>query len=163
MHNRVERILALITGRAADVGITVILAMVLLVVVSVILRRVFNNPLASSYELIELMLVVVVFCAVPYTTFKVRHISISVLTSRLPVRKQKIVDSVFDLVCAVVFGLVAWRSVVHGIYILQSGRQTAILGIPYCPFVFIIAFGTALASFVLLTKFTFFVLSEAKE
>lgn len=158
-----KKILSLVSYRVGDLGTIVIMAMVLMVIVDIILRRFFNSPLAFSFELVGVMLVVIVYCSVPYTTNIDRHVSIEVLTSRFPPRAQTIITTVTDFLSAVVFGLVGWRSIDQAIHIWDIGNVTGILKIPYYPFIFIVALGSILASLTLLVGVIHSMIGEVKK
>jgi len=138
--------ISLVSRRARDVGVSVLMAMVLLVVVDVTLRRVFNSPLPFSFELIGIMLVVVVFCFVAYSTATGRHVSIDVLVARFSPKARSGTDLFTDFLSAVLFGLIGWQCIVQGMHIWDAGVETGILNIPHYPFLFIVAFGSIVAS-----------------
>jgi len=138
--------ISLVSRRARDIGAIVLMAMVLLVVVDVTLRRAFNSPLPFSFELIGIMLVVVVFCFVAYSTATGRHVSIDVLVARFSPKVRSRTDLCTDFLSAVLFGLIGWQSIVQGIHIWDAGVETGILNIPHYPFLFIVAFGSIVAS-----------------
>ncbi len=142
----------LFSRRVGDISIAVLVAMVLLVVVDVTLRRVFNSPLPYSFEVVQFMLVVVFFCSLPYATSIGRHVNVDILTSRFPLKVQVVIEIVTDLICAVLFCLVSWQSALKGISIWHTGRVSGILQLPYYPFLFIVAFGSAAAGFILFVK-----------
>ena len=137
------------------------MAMVLLTVTDITLRRVFNSPLPFSFELTETLLVIVVFCSVAYTTYIGRHISIDVIVSRFPLKTRKSIETVIDFICAALFGLVAWRSILRAIHIWNIEQVTGILEIPIYPFIFIVALGSTLASLILLVKVINSIIGEA--
>ena len=147
-----DKSLMLISRRVGDVGVTVLMVMMMLTVVDITLRRVFNSPLPFGFELVEVMLVIVAFCSIAYTTSIGRHVSIDVLTMKFPAKAQAVIVIVTDFFSAVIFGLATWRAVIHAMRFLGSGYETGILKIPLYPFVFVVALGCALACLLLLAK-----------
>ena len=139
------------------------MAMVLLVVADVVLRRAFNSPLPFSYELVEVMLVVAVFFAVAYTGTQRSHVGVDVLVSRFPPKAQAIINAVIWLISAGLFGFVGWWSVVYGMRIWDIGQETALLRIPYYPFVFVVALGSILLALVLLAQLLSFIIDVVKK
>jgi len=158
-----KKSLSLVYRRIGNLGMIVILAMVLLVMVDVILRRVFNSPLAFSKELIEIMLVVVVFCSLAYTTFQGRHVSVDVLVSRFPPKAQAIINPATDFLSAVMFALIGWRSIDQAMHIWNIGSETGILRIPYYPFLFVVAFGSISACIALLIGLIHLMIGAARK
>ena len=155
-----EKALSRVTYRICNIGVTIIMAMVLLVVTDVILRRFFNSPFPFTLEVVEVMLCVVVFFAVAYTAAQGSHVSIDVLVSRFSPRTQAILNAIMYIISVGLFSFAGWRSIAHGMHLWDMGMSTGVLGIPHYPFVFIIAFGSFLLALVLLARFLNF-LAEA--
>ena len=131
----------------------VLMAMVLLLVADVCLRRIFNSPLPWSMEVVKVMLVVVVSFAVAYCATRGGHISIDLLTSRFPPKVQAILDPVIYLFGTGLFAFIAWGASVYAMRMWDAYRITGILPIPIYPFIFILALGSVLLALVLLVQF----------
>lgn len=161
--NFLKKALSLISCRVRDLGAIVLMAMVLLVVVDVSLRRLFNSPLPFSFELIGIMLVIVVYCFVAYSTSTGRHVGVDVLTTRFPPKTKTTIDLVMDFLSAVLFGLIGWQSIVQGIHIWDIGTETGILRIPYYPFLFVVALGSILACLALIIGLAYFIIGALRK
>ncbi len=161
--SRFEKSLLRISRRAGDIGMIVLMGMMLMVVVDITLRRLFNSPLPFSFEIVEILLVIVAFFSIAYTTSVGRHVSIDVLTARFPRKVQIAIDTVMDFLCAGIFGVATWRSIVRAMDFLGSGYETGILKIPLFPFVFIVALGCALACVLLLVQVVKAITGEVKK
>lgn len=148
-----EKALSRVSYRVCNFGVTVLMAMVLLVVTDVILRRFFNSPLSFTLELVEIMLTVVVFFAVAYTATQRSHVSIDVLVSRFPLRAQTIIEAALCIISVGLFSTIARGSLIYGMQISRIGLETGILGIPLYPFAFVVASGSILLALVLLARF----------
>ena len=146
---------------AAGFGLAVLMVMMLMTVVDITLRRAFNYQLPFSFELTENMLVIVAFCSIAYTTFMGRHISIDILVEKFPAGARKNVERVIDFLCALLFFIITWRSVLRGIHIIEIGQVTGVLEIPYYPFFFFVALGAALAGLAILLRTLNTFMSEA--
>lgn len=153
MGNFLKKILFQVGHRAIGAMTLVMMLMVLLTVVDVTLRRVFNSPLAFSLELMELGLVIVVWGSVLYSTSRERHISIDVLVTRFPVKARRFFRLAFDLVSALLLFLIGWQSVIYAMGHGARFRESATLGVPIFPFILIVAFGTIWAGLMLLADF----------
>ena len=158
-----RKALFLVCGWAGVVGMGAFMLMVLLIVVDVVLRRFFNSPLAFSFELIEIILSVVAFCSIAYTTSVGRHVSIAVLISRFKPNVQKKFVVVTDSLSVFLFGLIGWQTIVQGIHIRDIGQVSGLLGIPYYPFLLVVGFGAILAGLALLARLINFMTGEAKK
>jgi len=161
--NYFDKRLSWFSTRVSDVGMGVLLAMIALTVAEVVLRRLFNSPLAFSYELTGAMLVLVVFFTVAYCGVEKSHIGIDILVSRFPPKARTIIEAVMWFLSFGFFSVVAWRSIDYAIRFLHQGHVTAILEIPYYPFVFAVAFGSILLALVLLVQFLNLVISAVSK
>ena len=150
--NLIKRILFGVGRRGIAVMGTVMILLVLMVVVDVSLRRLFNNPLRFSYELIGLALVIIAWSAILYTTGLERHITIDVLISRFPPKVLKWVRAVWDFASALVLLLLGWRSIVYALNMRDLGKYTEMLEIEYYPFILIVAAGAIWAGLMLMVN-----------
>ncbi|MBA7680813.1 hypothetical protein ES703_89134 [subsurface metagenome] len=121
------------------------------------MRRLFNSPLTFSYELTGAMLVLVVFFTVAYCGIQKSHIGIDILVSRFPPKARAITNAFVYFLSICLLGAITWRSIFYAIYFLHQGRVSGILGFPYYPFVFAVAFGSLLLALVLLVQFLNFI------
>ena len=143
---------SVIASYVERIGSSVLVAMMLLIATDITLRRVFNSPLPFSFEVIEILLAVVAYCYVAYTTSIGRHVSINVLVSRFSPRAERTCTIVADFITVILFGMVGWQSIVQGLHVQEFGTTTALLQVPKAPFLFMVAFGCILACLVLLVK-----------
>jgi len=160
--NLLKRALFGVGHRAIGAVGLVLILMVLLTAVDVTLRRVFNSPLAFSFELMGLGLVIVVWGSVLYSTGRERHISIDVLVSRFPEKVRRFFRLAFDFVSAILLLVISWRSIVYAIHEMNVHHTSEMLDIPIYPFVFIVAAGAIWAGFMLLVNFIDSLRGEAK-
>jgi len=141
-----------IAGVIEKFGSTVLAAMMLLTVSDIILRRFFNSPLPYSFELVEVLLVVVAYSYIVYTTTNSRHISVDTVTSHFPSLIRKRLRTIGDFITIILFGLIGWQSITQGIHLYEMGQTTAILHLPKFPFQLVLAAGGFLACIFLLIK-----------
>lgn len=162
LGNLLTRILSRVGRGAVVVAGLVLVSLVLLITVDVTLRRAFNSPLTFSYEIIEFGLVIVVWGSVLYSTARERHISIDVLTSRLPAKTRRFLMLTFDFISALVLFLISWQSITYAMDLRNAQRVSSMLDIPLYPFVFIVALGAILSGLILLVNFIDSVRGEGK-
>lgn len=144
-----NRTLDKITVRLSDIGMIILLAMVVLIIVDIIMRRIFSQPFSWSYEVISVFLVIVVFLTLSFCTSQRAHVSIDALVSRFPKNIRKYFN-IFALTWGVItFASVAWASIRYGLGEAESGYATGILHIPIFPFIFILAFGCILTALII--------------
>ena len=148
-----EKVLHRATSIFSKVGQITLMAMVMLTIVDIILRRIFNRPLSSSLELSQVMLVIVVFSSVVYCGIQRSHVRIDALTSRFSPKMQAVLNSITGLFGVLLFSAMGWGSIVLAMDKLANQSVTGILPIPVYPFVLLVAFGSILLALILLVRF----------
>lgn len=127
--------------------------MILLICANVFGRYLFKKPLLGSLEIVELSIVIVVFCVVSYTELRRGHVTVDVITEKLPKHVQKILASVMRLISAAFYIVMAWQ-----VGLLMYSRMspmvkgTDLLVIPFWPFMLVMALGALLLSLKLLSN-----------
>ncbi|MDJ0828280.1 MAG: TRAP transporter small permease [Desulfobacterales bacterium] len=129
-----------ITGITAMV---VLFLMMMLTTGDVAGRFLFNKPVQGSFELIEIMLATIVFCAMAYCQSSKGHIAVDIVVKKLSRDSQKRVLLLNYLLTLCILGLIAWKSFENAIMVMHSKDVTMILGIPLYPFMFLVVLGAA--------------------
>jgi TRAP-type transport system small permease protein len=126
--------------------------MMMVTVVDVIGRYVFNRPILGAYELVGFLLAVAGPLALGYSQLKKGHIRVDFLLQRFSKRGQAILTSLAYLIGLAVFSVITWRLVdlVQYYLSLKRGSATDTLGIPIFPFVIVVAIGCAMLAVVLI-------------
>jgi TRAP-type C4-dicarboxylate transport system permease small subunit len=134
-------------------GGLILMGIVVLIVIDVTLRYVFNRPFSFSIEVIGIALVVVVFASILLCTASRGHLVIDVLVSRFSPRGQAITDAVMHFLSIGVCIIIAWRSIVYAVYLSEIGYVSTLLKMPLYPFSLFIAFCSCLMTLILLLDF----------
>src|SRR5687768_18595692 len=109
--SRWERHADSLLGVAAS---AILMAMMLLTVVDVVARYVFNRPLAGAFEVTELMLLVLIFAGLPLVTYADEHAVMDFIDRLLSPRAQQMLQrAVHDASAAVMFVLTWFIRVKH--------------------------------------------------
>jgi len=98
-------------------------------------RKIWSHSIPGSLELTELLMVVVIFGALPLVSLKGEHVVFDSLDAIFPTWFQKIQQGLVHLACAgLLFGLayLMWKT---GADIATTGETTAQLKIPKAPFI----------------------------
>ncbi|MBL3570060.1 TRAP transporter small permease [Rhodovulum sp. BSW8] len=103
---RLERQLALLAGLA-------VFALMLLAVVSVGGRQVFNQPLAGYVDWIQQGMPLIAFLGIAYTQRDGGHIRMDILVARLSGRALWAAEAVTTLAMLIVMALLVWGSFAH--------------------------------------------------
>lgn len=93
------------------VGISIIF-MILMVVIDVFGRYLFNSPLPATFEMSQLIMPIAIFPAFAYALSTRQHVRVSLITDRLPPRAQSACDAfayLLGLVFAVLITYWGWQ------------------------------------------------------
>lgn len=146
--------LAVAAGRAyALVCGGTLLVLLGLTVLDVGGREALNRPLPGGYEISELVLLVLFFLALPATTLRDEHITVTLIDLWLPDRARQVLAGLADLLTAAMLAALApylWR---HAGEVAQYGDVTLYLQIETAPFVYVAAVMTGLASVLAAARF----------
>jgi TRAP-type C4-dicarboxylate transport system permease small subunit len=149
---RLERIITVASSWFNYAACFAVVVMMLLSCADVTLRF-FGAPIPGTYEMVGFLGTVIVSFSLAYTSLQRGHVAVELLFEKLPLRAQIIVDAFGNLVSTLFFGLIAWQSLVYALDLYRSGEVSLTLQMPLHPFVYGIAAGCSLLSFVLLVDF----------
>jgi tripartite ATP-independent transporter DctM subunit len=148
-----ERVVNPITRIAESVGRVVLGLLVILITLDVVLRYFFNRPIKGSYELVEFMMVLLVFLGLGFTQTRKGHVSITLLTNNLSSSKLAVIHSITYLLSLGIFVLITWRSILQAGFLRESGTTSDVLFMPNYPFMWVVVLGSALLCLVFLADF----------
>jgi tripartite ATP-independent transporter DctM subunit len=141
-------------SRAMDsIGQGVLALMVLLITTDVVLRYFFNRPIKGCYEIVELMLVVIVYLGLAFVQVKKAHISVTLVTEKLSPRAVAVLESATYLLCLGIFVLITWQCAVKAEVLRVDGTSSDLLLIPNYPFLWVVVFGSAVLCLTFLKDF----------
>ena len=135
----------IILGVAAS---AILLAMMLLTVVDVVARYVFNRPLRGAFEVTELMLLVLIFAGLPLVSFADEHAVMDFVDRVLGAPGQRRLRRVVEAANAAFMFLLAWLVWRKADRIWAYRDATDVLRIVYGPFVYFMAVALALAGLI---------------
>ena len=134
------------------VASVILLAMMLLTVVDVVARYVFNRPLRGAFEVTELMLLVLIFAGLPLVSFSDEHATMDFIDRLLGPRSQRWLERFVQLLNAAFMFLLTWLVWLKANRIWGYRDTTDVLRIVYGPFVYFMAVTLALAGVIHLYK-----------
>jgi TRAP-type C4-dicarboxylate transport system permease small subunit len=153
--NYVKKVIEPVTNAVAAVGVVVLGAMVLMLIVSVIMRRAFNAPMKGVFELSEFGMVMVTFLFVSAQYFKPDSMVMDTFIEKFPKTVKRINNTFIFLLDVVILAITSWQLYAYGLRV-QDGRQVSkILEIPIYPFVYLGAVCMLLLALVFVMKFLF--------
>ncbi|MBW2029320.1 MAG: TRAP transporter large permease subunit [Deltaproteobacteria bacterium] len=150
ISNSFERVVSPL-GRIMDsVGRVILASMVLLITSDVVLRYFFNRPIKGSYELVEFMMVILVYLGLAYTQTRKAHVAINLLTVKLSKGRLAVTSSATNFLCTVIFSIITWRCALQAEALRSSGTSSDTLFIPNYPFMWVVVFGSVVLSLIFL-------------
>ena len=139
-----------ILERALGLGTAIVLTvMMMLTGADVIARYVLNSPIKGAFELTEILLVCLVFLAMPLAMLSNTHVEVELWEPQSAL--GDIVRRLLGGIAAfVVFGGLAWQLADHGAGLARYGSVSNSLEIPLSLIAWIAALGCAVAALVAL-------------
>jgi TRAP-type C4-dicarboxylate transport system permease small subunit len=132
------------------VAAALLFGIMVLTVVDVVGRYVFNAPVKGSIEAIELILGVLVYMAIPLAAARGEHIRIDLLDYLLGPNAQRMQRIVGNAVSAVVMAFLAWRLYERGAQFAKFKDTSSHLDVPLGPVAWVMAFFAAVTVLVVL-------------
>jgi TRAP-type C4-dicarboxylate transport system permease small subunit len=121
------------------IAAAVLFAMMLLTFVDVVLRYIFNAPLRGSFEVTELMMVVLIFAGLPLVSRRDEHVVMDFLDHLMPPLVLRAVRRIVHAVCGAVLAGVGWLILQKAAKMLAYGDTSSALHIALAPFVYLMA------------------------
>ncbi|MFZ5596889.1 MAG: TRAP transporter small permease [Bacillota bacterium] len=150
-----KRYTALITGfsRALDTiaGLSMVAVMVL-IVGNILLRVLGGRPFLGVYEYVVFLTAVMISLSLAHCAVQNGHIAVSFVVERMPLRVQALVDLLMNAITLFFWGLCAWQMGVYAKSTADSGLVSPTTQISSYPFIYLVAFGIATLSLVLLGR-----------
>ena len=143
MFDRALRVLALGAG-------VVLLGLLGLVIFDIIMRYVLRLPFLGAYEMSELMMVLIVFLALPYCAATGGHVAVDLLAPILDRPGFRWLNVLIHLAGAALMAVIAWQATLYAFGSAARGEATNMLKIPKQPFELVTAVCAALFAIVLL-------------
>jgi TRAP-type C4-dicarboxylate transport system permease small subunit len=131
---------------------TILLAMMLLTFVDVVLRYLFNRPMAGAFEMTELLLLVLIFAGLPLVTYADEHALMDFIDRPLGPRGTRWLERAVQVLCTAVMFLLAWLVWLKADRIWAYRDATDVLRILYGPFVYFMAITIGLTGLIHLYK-----------
>jgi TRAP-type C4-dicarboxylate transport system permease small subunit len=120
----------------AGVGACFLIPLMIITAGDVVARDAFNHPIPGTVELSQYMLAVFILLGLAYTQQAKAHVSVSVITSRLPRHGQLMLRVVATLLCLFVALILVWQGWVVGI---EEKTVSDMLRVPQYPFRLMVA------------------------
>ncbi|MDQ7784847.1 MAG: TRAP transporter small permease [Desulfomonilaceae bacterium] len=120
------------------VGGIALVGMMLLTSVDVLLRG-FGHPIFGAVDMVGLLAVVVLACAMPYTHMAGGHVGVDLLVQKMSPRGQAVIDLVTSLISLVLFSVVAWQMWLYAGELSIKGEVSMTIQIAKHPFIYLVS------------------------
>lgn len=137
-----KRLTSLFTGVSA----AALFAMMLLTAADVFARKFLPNSITGAVELTELLMMVMIFFALPLASIAGEHIVFDLLDRVVPAAMLRWQHRLSHALTALVFGGAAWLVWTRAVRTLGQGDQTSALEIKLAPYHFLAAVMLALTA-----------------
>ena len=131
-------------ARAGSVG----LATMMFLTLADVIGRMFDNPIVGTVEVTELIMGMMIYLGVGYTTIHRGHIRVDILITRFSPRVQATLDTITFFIAFVFMALVCWRLFLQAASRIENNDITQIWEIPVWP----VAYVMAIASILMVTS-----------
>jgi len=135
-----------------------ILAMMGVTVMDVILRL-FGSGITGAYDIVRSLGVIAVAFALPYLTAVKGHIAIEFFYHKFGSLGRTILDSLIRIISMAIFGILAFQTFKHGLFLYKTGEVFPTLGMP----VFWVALAISLSSILMMIVFIYHLIHPGKE
>lgn len=132
-------------------GLAVVAMMVL--TCADVLLRLFRHPITGTYEMVGYLGALVVAFALAKTALERGHIAVDFLVQKLSPVAQTQVERINSLILSVLFGLIAWHSMIFALTSRKNHEVSMTLQMPIYPFIIGISIGFAMITLIALLRF----------
>lgn len=140
--HKVISTVGVVTQSLSIVASFLLCAMVLVIVFNVGGRFLFKMPLYGTIELVELMMIIISFFAMAYTSMQRSHVRITVLLDHLPRIAQDILGRIVSILSVGIFSLIFYQAAINAVYYIHHlDHHTDTLDIPIAPFKIVMVLG----------------------
>lgn len=129
---------------AAGAGVVVMM----LVTCADIIMRAAGHPLKGSYDIVRVLSLITLSCALPYTTAVKGHVAVEYFFNKLPLRTRLVVDSIMRIMVIGLFILLTSQGIKYGQSLRASGEVMLTLGWPIFWASHVMALGCAVSALV---------------
>ena len=129
---------------AGLVAMGVLFLMMLLTVADVVLRAALNKPIIGATEIIEQMMVAVVFLGLGWCALQGKQISVELFASRYKPGTQRVIDLIMYFIGMIMVAVTCWRTVMSTLRVMDFGITCSYIEVPKYPFYALAALGWAI-------------------
>ncbi|NMA65772.1 MAG: TRAP transporter small permease [Clostridiaceae bacterium] len=135
------------------VSCILIFATMVLVIINILLRALFKNPITGIYDILMMFSIVMISVALAYCHLTDGHVNITFIIDKLPQTIRKLIVAIIDLIGIALFGGIGGYILAYYVQAVRiSGEATLATRTPLYPFYYILALGLLVLIIVALLK-----------
>jgi TRAP-type C4-dicarboxylate transport system permease small subunit len=138
------------------IGAAALVGMMMLTSCDVLLRG-FGHPIFGATDVVGLLAVLVLACAMPYTHQAGGHVGVDLLVQRAGPRAQAVIDCITSLLSFSLFILVAWQMWLYAGQLGAAGEVSMTVQIPKDPFIYAVSICFGVLCLVILSDIIRFI------
>ncbi len=127
---------------------SVLFIMMLITAVDVAGRYLLNKPLPGGFELTEVMLATLIYCALPLVSKQREHIVIDTFDFLMTPQIKRGFDIFSDLVCSVTLSGIGYLIFRRAVRVAEYGDTTNVLKLPLAPVAYVMSAMIVLAALI---------------
>ena len=124
--------------------------LMILTMIDVTGRDLFNNPLPGTVEYTELGLGILVFGSLPLVTARQEHITIDIFDFLLRGRRKHVQQLCVNVLGVVITAFIAWRIFVKAEELAANGDRSINMQLPLAPIAYFMSAMSAVAAIIML-------------
>jgi len=126
----------------------ILFLIMILMVVNVIFRTIFNMPFKGVYDLVSIGFVVMICLSFAYCAYNNGHVFVDFILEKFSIKTQKVVMIITNILSFLLFILMSFNMAKYGYSVFLFGETSLTIMVPLYPFIYLIAFGLFLLSLV---------------
>lgn len=130
------------------------LALVGMMVMSVfdVITRAMGTPIFGAVEIVSLLAVLVLACAMPMTHVEKGHVGVGLWVNRLKPRSQSLIDALTGILGTALFALISWQMFLYAADMKASGEVSMSMELPTYVLIYAVAVAFAVLALVILVE-----------
>ena len=114
--------------------------------------RSLGTPIFGAVEIVSLLAVLVLACAMPMTHVEKGHVGVGLVVNRLSSRRQALIDSITGFLGTVLFAIISWQMFLYAGSMKASGEVSMSMELPTYVLIYAVAVAFAVLALVILVE-----------
>ena len=111
-------------------GGSILVAVALMSVASVVGRALFGQPVTGDFELVQMGSAIAVAAFLPYCQMRRSHVMVDFFTHTASFNTRRVLDVIGAFLLSACVALVAWRTIAGALALKENQETSMLLGVP---------------------------------